>query len=146
MSDHPPYSPDFALSNYHLVPYLKNWMESQCFSNNEELMESVKELGFAHRQQISLSQASKNLFLHMISASIPALTMLRSSLSMYIFCIYNQFFSSLLVLLTAHWGAYFLKSSCIQNRRTGKLVRFQTEARQNRYLSNEVTQARRNSD
>jgi histone-lysine N-methyltransferase SETMAR len=32
--DHPTYSPDLALSNYHLFTYLKNWMESQRFSNN----------------------------------------------------------------------------------------------------------------
>jgi histone-lysine N-methyltransferase SETMAR len=39
---HPPYSPDLALSNYHLFIYLKNWLGPQCFSNNEELMEGVK--------------------------------------------------------------------------------------------------------
>jgi transposase len=40
--EHPPYSPDFALSKYqyHLFTYLKNWLQSQCFNN--ELMEGVK--------------------------------------------------------------------------------------------------------
>jgi histone-lysine N-methyltransferase SETMAR len=40
--DHPPYSPDLALSNYHLFTYLKNLLRSQCFNSNEELMEGVK--------------------------------------------------------------------------------------------------------
>jgi transposase len=38
----PPYSPDLAPSDYHLFIYLKNWLGSQRFNNNEELMESVK--------------------------------------------------------------------------------------------------------
>jgi transposase len=38
---HPPYSPDLAPSNYHLFTYLKNWLGSQHF-NNEELMEGAK--------------------------------------------------------------------------------------------------------
>jgi histone-lysine N-methyltransferase SETMAR len=40
--DHPPYSPVVALSNYHPFTYPKYWLQSQCFNNNEELMESVK--------------------------------------------------------------------------------------------------------
>jgi hypothetical protein len=42
--DHPPYIPDLAPSDYHLFicTYLKNWSRSQCFNNNEELMEGVK--------------------------------------------------------------------------------------------------------
>jgi hypothetical protein len=40
--DHPPYSPDLAPRDYHLFTYLKNWLGSQNFNNNEELMESVK--------------------------------------------------------------------------------------------------------
>jgi hypothetical protein len=31
-----------AASNNHLFTYLKNWLQSKCFSNNEELMEGVK--------------------------------------------------------------------------------------------------------
>jgi hypothetical protein len=42
--DHPPYSPDFALSNYHLFTCLKNWLGSQHFNSNEQLMEGVKTL------------------------------------------------------------------------------------------------------
>jgi transposase len=43
--DHPPYSPDLAPSDYHLFTriYLKNWLESQRFSNNE-LFQDVAEL------------------------------------------------------------------------------------------------------
>jgi hypothetical protein len=42
--NHPPYSPDLAPSDYHLFThtYLKNWLGSQYFDNNEELMEDVK--------------------------------------------------------------------------------------------------------
>jgi transposase len=40
--EHPPYSPDLAPSDYHLFTYLKNWLGSQRFNNNEELMEGVK--------------------------------------------------------------------------------------------------------
>jgi hypothetical protein len=40
--NHPSYSPDIAPSDYHLFTYLKNWLGSQSFSNNEELMEAVK--------------------------------------------------------------------------------------------------------
>jgi transposase len=28
LSDHPPYSPDFAPNDYHLLNYLKNWFGS----------------------------------------------------------------------------------------------------------------------
>jgi transposase len=40
--EHPPYNPDLATSNNHLFTYLKNWLRSQCSSNNEEFMEDVK--------------------------------------------------------------------------------------------------------
>jgi hypothetical protein len=32
--DHPPYNPDLDPSDYLLFTYLKNWLGSQCFSNN----------------------------------------------------------------------------------------------------------------
>jgi hypothetical protein len=35
-------SPDLAPSDYHLFTDLKNWLGSQRFSNNLELMEDVK--------------------------------------------------------------------------------------------------------
>jgi hypothetical protein len=40
--DHPPYSPALSPSDNHLFAYLKNWLRSQRFNNNEELMEGVK--------------------------------------------------------------------------------------------------------
>jgi histone-lysine N-methyltransferase SETMAR len=40
--DHPLYSSDLAPSYCHLFIYLKNWLQSQCFNINEELMESLK--------------------------------------------------------------------------------------------------------
>jgi transposase len=40
--DHPAYSPDLVPSDYHLFTYLKKWLGSQCFYNNEDLMEGVK--------------------------------------------------------------------------------------------------------
>jgi hypothetical protein len=39
--DHPPYSPDLTPNDYHLVSYLKNWLRSQRFIN-EDLMEGVR--------------------------------------------------------------------------------------------------------
>jgi transposase len=38
----PPYSPDLTPSEYGLFTYVKDWLGSQGFSNNEELMEGVK--------------------------------------------------------------------------------------------------------
>jgi hypothetical protein len=40
-TDHPPYSPHLAPGDYHLFTYWKNWLWSQRFNNNEELMEGV---------------------------------------------------------------------------------------------------------
>jgi hypothetical protein len=42
LSDHPTYSPDLASRDYHLFTYLRNWLRSHHFNNNEELMECVK--------------------------------------------------------------------------------------------------------
>jgi histone-lysine N-methyltransferase SETMAR len=39
--DLPPYSHDLAPSDYHLFTYLKIWLVSQHFSNNEDLTEGV---------------------------------------------------------------------------------------------------------
>jgi hypothetical protein len=49
-----------------------------------------------------LTQAYKNLFPNTTSASILVVTMVRSSLSMYVFFLYNNCVFSLLVLSTAH--------------------------------------------
>jgi histone-lysine N-methyltransferase SETMAR len=39
---HPSYSPDLAMSDYQLFTYLKNWLRSQHFKNNEKFIEGVK--------------------------------------------------------------------------------------------------------
>jgi transposase len=76
--DHPPYSPNLAPSVYHLFTYLENWLGSQSFNNNEELMEGVKT--WLSSQAANFFDASlKNLFPDMTSSSIPAVIVLRSS-------------------------------------------------------------------
>jgi hypothetical protein len=40
--DHRPYTTDLAPSDYHLFTYLKNWLRSQRFKNNEQFMEGIK--------------------------------------------------------------------------------------------------------
>jgi hypothetical protein len=40
--DHPVYSPGLSLSDYHMLSCLKNWMGSQRFNSNEELVEGIK--------------------------------------------------------------------------------------------------------
>jgi hypothetical protein len=80
--DHPPYNPDFAWGHYHLFTYLQNstsiimswWKVSKC--------------GLAYRQQTSLQQVYENLFPDTISASVPTVTKLRSSLSMFVFFVF----------------------------------------------------------
>jgi hypothetical protein len=47
---------------------------------------------WAHRRQTSLTWTYKNLLPDKTSASILAVTMLRSNLSMYVFFVYNNFF------------------------------------------------------
>ena len=39
--DHPPYSPDLALSNFHLFPNLKKALRGRHFANDEELINAV---------------------------------------------------------------------------------------------------------
>jgi hypothetical protein len=95
--DHPPYSPDLAPGDNHLF---KNWLGSQRFNNNE-LMEGVKT--WLSSQVADFSDIGiQNLFPDTTNASIPAVTTLRSSLSVYVFFVYNKNFLSLLVLLTSH--------------------------------------------
>jgi hypothetical protein len=61
----------------------------------------VSKCGWAHRRHTSLTKEHKILLPDMTSASIPAVSTLRSSLSMYTIFLYNNCFFSLLVLLTA---------------------------------------------
>jgi transposase len=40
--EHPPHSPGLVPNFYHLYIYLKDWLGSQSFNNNEELTEAAK--------------------------------------------------------------------------------------------------------
>jgi hypothetical protein len=40
--EHPPYSPDFARSDFYLFPKLKFFLIGQCFSSNQEAIAAVK--------------------------------------------------------------------------------------------------------
>jgi hypothetical protein len=92
--DHSPYSPELAEIDYLLFIYLKSCLGPQRFNSNGELMESVKMWLSSHRRQTSLTQAYKNLFPDKTTASVPAVTALRSSLSMYVFFVYNKRYCS----------------------------------------------------
>jgi hypothetical protein len=87
--NHPPYSPDLALSDYHLLTYLKDLVGSQYFNNNEEMIEDVKKW---------LSSQMADIFNTVIQkydkyqVSILIVTMLRSSISVYIFFVNKLFF------------------------------------------------------
>jgi hypothetical protein len=96
--DHPPcrYSSDVAPSDYHLFTYLKNWLGSQRFNNNEELMVGVKSRMSSMAADF-FDTGTQNLFPDTTSASIQVVTSLRSSLSMYLFFVCNKFLFSLLV-------------------------------------------------
>jgi hypothetical protein len=52
----------------------------------------VSKCGWAHRQQISLTQEHKNLFSETMNASILVVTTLESCLSRYLFFVYTTFF------------------------------------------------------
>jgi hypothetical protein len=86
--DHLPYSPNLAPNEYHLFTYLKNWLKSQRLNHNEELMEGVKTWLSAQVADF-FDTGIQKLFLDTISASIKVVTTWRSSLSMYIFLLYN---------------------------------------------------------
>jgi hypothetical protein len=70
--DHP-HGPDLAPSDCHLFTYLKNWLRSQRFNNNDQLMEGVK-TRLSSQRHTSFTQAYKNLFPDTTGASIPAVT------------------------------------------------------------------------
>jgi transposase len=82
--DQPPYSPDLALSNYHLFTYLKTGWDHNTWAKMRSWLK-VSKRGSVHRQQISLTEAY--ILPTMTSASILAVTTLRSRLSICIFCI-----------------------------------------------------------
>jgi hypothetical protein len=73
---------------------LPTW-RSGCDHSASTIMRSwwkVSKHNWTHRQQNSLTQAYIHLFPHMTSASIPVVTTLRSSLSIYIFSVCNTIF------------------------------------------------------
>jgi hypothetical protein len=80
--DHPPYSPDLAPSDSHLSTYMKNGLILQRFNNNEELMDGVKT--WLYSQAADFIHTGIQKLFPDTSASISAVTMLRSSLSMYV--------------------------------------------------------------
>jgi hypothetical protein len=81
---------------YDTTIFAQNW-----FNNNEEMMEGVKTwLGSMAADFFDTSL--QKLIPFMTRASVQAVTMLRSSLSMYLFFEYNTIFFSLLLFLTGH--------------------------------------------
>jgi hypothetical protein len=76
--------------------YLPMWRTGCDQSASEIVRRWWKE---AHRRQTSLTQIYRNLFPD-TSASIPAVTMLRSSLITYVFFVYNKLFFSQCLLTT----------------------------------------------
>jgi hypothetical protein len=85
--DHPPDSPDLTPGNYHLFPYLKNWLRTKPFNNNEELIEGVKMWLSSQAAGDFVTQEYKSLFPDTTSAPIPVVTVFRRSLNMYVFLI-----------------------------------------------------------
>jgi histone-lysine N-methyltransferase SETMAR len=74
--DHLPYTPDLTPSDYHLFTYLKNWLQSQCFNNNEELMGGIK-IWLCSQTADSFDTGEQEAIPRY--ASIPVVIMLRSS-------------------------------------------------------------------
>jgi hypothetical protein len=77
LSDHPPHSPDLTPSDY-----LQNWFTSQHFNSNEELMEGVVKLWLSSQAAHFFHTGKQKLTPQYDDATIPVVTMLRSSLSM----------------------------------------------------------------
>jgi hypothetical protein len=84
--DHRSYSPDLAPGDSHLFTYLKNWLRSQRFSNNEELIQGAK-TWLSSRAAGFFDTGLQKLIPYATKASIRAVTTLRSSLSMYVLCV-----------------------------------------------------------
>jgi hypothetical protein len=69
---HSPYSPYHAPNDYHLFSYLKNWLGSQRFNNNEEMEAVVEWLG--SQTADFFATGIQNLF-PITNAKIPAVNM-----------------------------------------------------------------------
>jgi hypothetical protein len=87
--DHIPYGSDLALRDCHL----NNCLGWQHFNSNEELMESVK-TWLSSQVTDFFDTGMQKLVPNMTSASILAVTSLRSSLSMFVFLYKIIFFIS----------------------------------------------------
>jgi histone-lysine N-methyltransferase SETMAR len=97
--DHPPYSPDLASSDYHLITYLKNWLGSQRFNDNEDSLQSVVET--------LLSSQAADFFDTGVQKLIPRHDKFLNSGDDHVYkhariFLYIIIFFSLLVLLTAY--------------------------------------------
>jgi hypothetical protein len=79
--DHPSYNSDLARSDYYLFSYLKNWLRSLCCNN--ELIGGVN-MWLSSQAAVFFGIGIQKR-IHHTSASIPAMNMLKSSLSIYAF-------------------------------------------------------------
>jgi hypothetical protein len=86
--EHPNYSPDLAPSDYTYL-FVPTWRAGWDHSASTLMRSWWKESkrGWAHRRQTSLTQAYNNFFPDKTSVSIPAVTTLRSSCSIYVFSV-----------------------------------------------------------
>jgi hypothetical protein len=107
--EHPPYSHALTPSDYDLFThiYLKNWLSSLHLTVIR-IWWKVSKHGWTHRRQTSLTQAYKNLFRDVTNVSVLALTMLRSSSSIYVFFVYNT--SCLIASVGIHMECPFMVS------------------------------------
>jgi hypothetical protein len=80
----PSMQPNLAPPDYYLFSYLKNWLGSECINNNKEFMEGVKTWLSSQVADV-FDSGIQSLFLDRISASITAMTTVRSSLNVYVF-------------------------------------------------------------
>jgi hypothetical protein len=79
--------PNLTLSDYHLFTvWSTGWNHS---ASTIMSWWKVSKHGWVYRPQTSMTQAYKTLFPETTGVSIPTVTTLRSSLSMYIFFTYN---------------------------------------------------------
>ena len=52
---HPPYSPDLALSNFHLFLHMKKFLAGQKFESDDEIKGNVQQLSLIHIFTLSFS-------------------------------------------------------------------------------------------
>jgi hypothetical protein len=110
--DYRTYSPNLILSDYHLFTYMKNWLVSQHFNINEELMEGVK---MWLSSWVAVTGVQK-VIPQYDNSTILAVTKLRSISSIYvyicIFFIYNIIITFSLCLIACFVNSY-LEVACL---------------------------------